>query len=226
MGSELKENALRLRKQGWSYNVITERLRVNKSTLSGWLKDAPYLPNTTVLRRIKAGPRKSGEKRRAKRIAEVLEANILASNDIGKLSSRDLLILGIGLYIGEGVKCTEQTRFVNSNPDVIRAAMRWFREVCLVPNDNFRVTLHIYPDTLESKAKTYWSKMTGIPTHQFCKTFVDLRKTKKINKGKLPFGTAHITIYACGKKEFGVALHRKITGWIHAVNKGINAGVV
>lgn len=226
MGSGLKDNAIRLRRQGWSYNIIAERIGVNKSTLSGWLKDVPYKPNATVLHRIKAGPRKSGELHRAKRIAEVTKANHLASLEIGNLSSRDLLLLGVALYIGEGVKCNEQTRFVNSDPNVVRTAMCWFRNVCLVPNNHFRVTLHIYPDTSEIKAKDYWSKITGIPKHQFCKTFVDLRASKKINKGKLPFGTAHITVNACGKKEFGVALHRKISGWINAVFDRINAGVV
>ena len=226
MSSGLKKRALKLRKQGWSYNIIAGRLDVNKSTLSGWLKDAPYQPNATVLRRIKAGPRKSGERRRAQRINLTREAHRLANDEIGNFSSRDLLMLGIGLYIGEGVKCNEQTRFVNADPNVVRAAMQWFREICLVPDDHFRMTLHIYPDTSEPKAKNYWSKLTGIPKTQFCKTFVDLRPTKKINKGKLPFGTAHITVYACGKMEFGVALHRKITGWSSAVFDRINAGVV
>ena len=226
MGSGLKDKATKLRKQGWSYNIIADRLGVNKSTLSGWLKDAPYQPNATVLRRIKTGPRKSGERRRAQRIAKITEANLLASNEIGNLSARDLFILGIGLYIGEGIKSFEQTRFVNSDPNVIRAVMCWFRNVCLVPNHHFRITLHIYPDNHELKAKKYWSKITGIPKHQFYKTFVDVRATKKINKGKLPFGTAHITVYACGKKEFGVALHRKISGWINAVYERTNAGVV
>ena len=226
MGSVIHNKALKLRKQGWSYNIISARLGVNKSTLSGWLKDAPYEPNSTVLKRIKAGPRISGERRHAKSVAEIAVIRLLADRELGNISKRDLMMLGIGLYIGEGGKTHLQTRFVNADENVVRIAMQWFREICLVPNENFRLTLHIYPDISDLRAKEYWSSVTGIPSMQFGKSYVDTRTSKKINIGKLPFGTAHITVYACGQKRFGVDLHQKILGWIGAVYDRVNAGIV
>ena len=43
----LKWRAVDLRQKGWSYNVITARLGVSKSTLSHWLRTIPY-PTVTV----------------------------------------------------------------------------------------------------------------------------------------------------------------------------------
>ncbi len=229
MGSSLRDKAIRLRTQGWSYNVISDRLHVNKSTLSGWLKHAPYKPNQAVIDRIKAGPRISGELRRQKKIADIAKIHDRAQQDVGEFTSRDLMMIGIGLYIGEGAKQNEQTRFANSDPKVIQIIMHWFRNVCQVPNEHFRATVHIHPDIRIEKALTYWSKITQLPKSQFLATQVDRRTSKRIKIGRLPYGTAHITVNACGKKEFGTALHRKITGWIEAVNKttrSTNAGVV
>ena len=221
MGSNLRDKALKLRLQGWSYNIISSRLRVSKGTLSGWLKRAPYKPNQTVLNRIKAGPRISGERRHGKKLAETLEIHAKAQQDVGELTSRDLMMVGIGLYIGEGTKQNEQTRFANSDPQVVQIIMQWFRNVCQVPNEHFRVTVHAHPDTHLQKAITFWSKITQLPKSQFLATQVDQRTSKRIKKGRLPYGTAHIAINASGKKEFGRVLHRKITGWIEALNQAV-----
>lgn len=226
MSTSLRDKAVRLRKRGWSYNIISRRLGVSRSTLSGWLKHAPYSPNQAVLKRIRTGPRISGERRRAKRIAETREAKNLACDEIGQVSKRDLLMLGIGLYIGEGVKQNEQVRFANSDPAVIKTIMRWFRSICGVPNEHFRITVHSYPDIPMKKVLSYWSVVTELPQSQFLRTQVDHRASKRINKGKLPYGTLHITVNACGNKELGVMLHRRIMGWIETVYNKTIAGVV
>ena len=47
----LKEKAIELRKAGWSYNTIKEKIGVSKSTLSNWLSRIPFIPNEEIIKR-------------------------------------------------------------------------------------------------------------------------------------------------------------------------------
>ncbi len=216
----IKQRAINLRLKGWSYNIIIQRLGVPKSTLCHWLKEVPYKPNAEVRKRIKEGPAKSAEKRSEKRLRSISLIKQQSASELGRLNKRDLWMIGIGLYIGEGTKAYESTQIINSNPHIIKLSMRWFRDICEIPINNFSITLHIYPDISETAAKKYWSKITDIPISQFTKTQTD-RRTNKTNyrKRKLPYGTAEITIRACGESKYGVKLHRRIMGWIDVVYK-------
>jgi len=76
----------------------------------------------------------------------------------------------------------------------------------------------LYPDSDQEKSIKYWSKNTGIPENQFFKSTIDKRTDKKRpNEGKLPFGTAHVSVKSFGNKDFGVYLHRRIMAWINQV---------
>lgn len=215
MKSSIKVKALQLRKEGWSYNIISQKLGVSKSTLSHWLREVPYNPNEEVQRRISEGPAKSAILSHAKKLELIFTTKAKAALEIGRLTKRDLWMLGLGLYIGEGSKLYESIRVLNSDPDVIKLAMKWFREVCGLSTENFTVAIHLYPDTPVNEALKYWSEITKVPISQFGKTQVDLRNNKSRKKHrKLPHGTAHITIRSNGKQEHGVLLHRRIIGWI------------
>ena len=55
----IKEKAINYRKRGYSYNMISERLGLAKSTLSDWLREIPFKPNKKLIRRVKLGRLKS-----------------------------------------------------------------------------------------------------------------------------------------------------------------------
>ena len=55
MKRALKEEAINMRKAGYSYSIIRHQLSVSKSTLSDWLRDIPYLPNEKTRAHIQAG---------------------------------------------------------------------------------------------------------------------------------------------------------------------------
>ncbi len=226
MKSSLRTKAKRLRANGWSYTVIAKRLPVAKSTLSHWLREVPYTPNAAMRKRIREGPAISAMRKHAQKMRKISLAKKSAALELGKLSRRDLWMLGLGLYIGEGTKLYELVRLINSDPDSIRLAMAWFQKCCGVPLSHFTISIHLYPDVSQKQAIRYWSKITGIPRSQFGKTQIDRRTNKTgIKKRKLPFGTAHIGIRSFGRQEFGVALHRRIIGWIEHIYRH-QAGVV
>ena len=198
--------------------MISAKIGVSKSTLSSWLSGIPYTPNKATIKRIGEGKLKSAISKNRQKIESIKKGKLIGASDVGSLTKRDLFMIGIALYIGEGTKSYDITRIINSDPNVIRIAMRWFREVCGLDTKNFQATLFIYPDIKEAAAIEYWSKITEIPASQFRKTQIDRRRNKSSRKHKkLPYGTVHITIKACGNPSHGTELHRRVMGWIEAV---------
>lgn len=226
--SYLKNDALSLREKGYSYELIRQKTGVSKSTLSDWLKRLPYKPNAEVLERMKRGQIKSSGTLRRLRLERIKEARRIAKQELGQVSKRDLMLLGIGLYIGEGSKDDRgSVSFANSDPKVVKLMVNWFTKVVGVEIRNFYIRVHTYPDNDIKETLEFWSKATSIPINQFGKTYIDRRKDKLIkNKNKLPYGTAHIRIRAFGKKEFGTNLLQKIVGWIELTEDQIQAGIV
>lgn len=213
-----KQRAIELRAKGMSYSLISEQLGVSKSTLSNWLKDLPYTPNEEVLSRIRRGQGTYGLRRRQIRIDEIAMLKARGISEVGKVSKRDLWMIGLGLWIGEGSKTMEQIRLVNSDPRVVRLFIRWLREICELQDENITIAMHLYPDSDELSSMKYWMNITKLPKKQFRKTQIDRRLDKKRLKiGKTPYGTLHISVASNLNPEKGVRLYRRMMGWISGV---------
>lgn len=216
--NKLRSQAEALRKRGYSYALIQQKLGVARSTMSYWFKDMPYTPNQEVLNRMKVGPERNGQKRHAERLAEVESLKQFGEKEIGKLSKRDLFMLGLGFYIGEGAKTTEAIRIVNSDPAAVRLAISWLKNAVGLEDENITLSLHLYPDNDIQASKDYWQKITGLPSESLRWVSIDRRENKqKDHRGRLPFGTAHITVRANGDREKGVRLFRRMSGWMSGV---------
>ncbi|HEY9584635.1 MAG TPA: helix-turn-helix transcriptional regulator [Candidatus Paceibacterota bacterium] len=214
----IREKSLILRKNGYSYAFISEKTGISKSTLSDWLHSIDYHPNQEMIDKIGKARAASGRAKHLQKIKTIEEAGNIAISDVGALNQRDLFMLGIGLYIGEGSKTHNNIRVINSNPEIIKLAIKWFMSVCGLKIENFSILIHTYPDNDIDKSLRYWSDKTGVPISQFSKTHIDYRMDKKSFKyGKLPYGTAHLSVRSRGNKEFGVRLSRRILAWIEIV---------
>lgn len=214
-----KEQVINLRKQGYSYNLITAKIPVSKSTLSVWLAQIPYTPNQVVLDRIGNSRAAATKAKHELKLQSYAEAKLLAKTDTGTISRRDLFMLGVALYIGEGQK-NDTVGIINSDPRVITLAMRWLQECYRVPLESFTLAIHLYSDNNRLASLRYWSEQTDIPQSQFGKTQIDLRPNKKGSKrGKLPHGTAHLRVKALGNKRHGVLLARRIKAAMDIVLK-------
>ncbi|MBP7831935.1 MAG: hypothetical protein KA028_02895 [Candidatus Pacebacteria bacterium] len=218
MKQELRNKAKALRLQGYSYSQINELIPVSKSTLSLWLKDIRYVPNKSSLEKIKKSREKITAHRKNAQSVSLENAQKLAKSDIGNLSDRDIFMLGIGIYIGEGTKSNGIIRIINANPSIIRFAMTWLKTITGLSDENFRLRLHLYPDNNVRASEDYWSGQLGLPKKFFHKTYIDIRTNKKLAKrGKLPYGTGHLSIVSNGKPEHGVFLFRRIKAWMDLV---------
>jgi len=206
----LYKEAVDLRKDGYTYSYINKKLGIGKSTLSYWLSEIPFKPNKEMVIKIGKARAKSAECKNKIKRDSIKNAEKWAKNKLQNFSTRDLMIFGLGIYAGEGTKSQDTVRIVNSNPDIIKFSIKWFK-LFDIDSENFSLTIHAYPDSSEKELIKYWLDITRLPLKCFKKTQIDRRNNKiKSKLGKLPFGTLHVTIKANGNKELGVILSRRI----------------
>ena len=216
----IKDKAIRLRTEGFSYTYISSQLSIAKSTLSLWLKDVSFIPNKLTRDRMQESNRKLTELKRVDKIASLSKAFDFAENNIGKITERDLFMLGIGVYIGEGSKIGNFIRIANSDPRIIKFSIKWLKKSFGLSDSNFKIRIHMYPDNNENKVIKFWMKSLGVKKKAFYPSSFDRRSNKKLkNKNTLPYGTAHLSVVSNGDKNFGVLLHRKILASIDSVLK-------
>src|SRR3989338_4840588 len=111
----IRETVFGLRRKGYSYSYISNKIGTPKSTLSGWLSNVPYSPNQETIDRIGKARAASAEWKARRKMESYNKATEAAKNDIGKLTKRDLLMLGLGIYIGEGSKTNDIIRVINAD---------------------------------------------------------------------------------------------------------------
>lgn len=212
----VKDRAMQLRKEGYSYTFIAKKTGVSKGTLSSWLSAIEFSPNQYTQKAIGEALSASISKKAQAKRSSIEEAKVSAQKIIGHFTQRDLLILGIGLYIGEGSKTQNLVRIVNADYKVIRTSIKWFTEIFGIPKTHIKVRLHLYPDISVKEATDFWSDAIGLSRDNFQKPCIDRRANKTIHR-KSSYGTAHITISAMGKKDYGVKLSRKISALMEEV---------
>jgi transposase-like protein len=106
-----KKMAIDLRKQGKSYGEIMNQLDIlSKGTLSFWFRDIELgIKARNRLRRLTSQSKEKNltEFNKRRTAAIIRENNIIykdAEQEIGRLSKRDLLMIGTSLYWGGGCK--------------------------------------------------------------------------------------------------------------------------
>ncbi|NTW27462.1 MAG: hypothetical protein HGA36_03990 [Candidatus Moranbacteria bacterium] len=158
--------AIALRKQGFSYNEILQKIPVAKSTLSVWLRDIGIAKKQTqrLTEKRKVAQQKAHQTCRNNRIEK--ERNIIsqARSEVKKISQKELWLIGIALYWAEGSKQKETNvsqgvSFGNSDPQMILLFHKWMQECCNVSKERFDYRIYIHNTADIEKAKKFWSKL-------------------------------------------------------------------
>ena len=143
--SEKKLLAFNLRRKGESIKSIAEQLGVSKGSVSTWCRDIVLTKkqkNRLRENAIKAGHRGrmiGAQMNKQKKQNTIAKQECLAKEKVGSLSDRDIFMLGIGLYWGEGVKADKSTlAIVNSDPEIILLMYHWFQKILGIQKDRFR----------------------------------------------------------------------------------------
>lgn len=217
MKYEEKQKAIKLREKGESIKQIARILGVSKSSVSVWVREVPISLRQREKLFLNSQSLEVVEKRRNSRIKnEKAKRQIIidkACKDIKAISVSELKIIGIIFYWAEGGKTKRGlVRVANSDPNVIKIMMRFFREVCEVKELKFRGHIHTHSHLNIQNSLNYWSDITSIPISQFHKTYAKPSIASKGKRDSLPFGTLDVII--CDTNLF-----LRIMGWIEKIKK-------
>lgn len=210
---EDKRRAIELRLQGKSYGEIKNIIpSLSKSTLSGWLKNVKLSPEQkrrlkSNLEKITCDARiKSAWTKKKRRIEQIKYIFDRAKKELPYFLNNPLFLVGLSLYWAEGSKKSGETiQFANSDPQMIKIMMKWFREICKVPKEKIRAHIYIHKIYKSERCEEFWSKITGIPVSKFGKT--TYKPTPHKIKRNLDYkGVCRIDIG-------NVNLFRKMMGW-------------
>ncbi|MEA3453197.1 MAG: hypothetical protein U9Q96_02600 [Patescibacteria group bacterium] len=215
---EDKIKAIELRIQGKTFGEIRKIIpNLPKSTLSGWLKNVKLTKaqerklKKNIEKAICGARVKAAWTKRQKRIKQTELIAEQAKKELPYLFKNPLFLVGLSLYWAEGTKFGEQIQFANSDARLIKIMMRWFKEICDVPEKKIRVHIYIHKIYSHENCEKFWSKVTGIPTTKFGKTTFKTT-THKVKKNLHYKGVCRIDIN-------DVKLFRKIMGWQQGVSE-------
>ena len=191
-----RREAIKLRKQGKTYTYIRGLLGVGKSTLSYWIKDVELtlrqrekINKDAKAKQIEAYI-KTTKERRKRLIQNYYNA---AQQELGSLSTRDFLMAGLFLYLGEGSKSDySQVCISNSDPSIIRFAIFWFTKILGVNKNDIRVAVHLYKDMDIEQELKFWRQVTGTTKKHFWKPYIKKTSSQKINHPTFGHGTCKI----------------------------------
>lgn len=219
---QIKEKVKIMRKNGESLGNISKKLHIAKSTLSFWCKD--MVLTETAIKKIKLkGKTKSIQgllryselKRKERMIRNTLQKQE-GADIFGVLSNRDILMIGLGLYWGEGYKYeNSEFGFTNSNPYMIQFYFKWLK-LWNVEKDSliFRITLNEFFRKEEINIKRFWLNFLEIQEGQFSKTTYIKTNLKKASMKNIENYKGILRV----KVRRGIALRNKILGAIDHIS--------
>jgi Homeodomain-like domain-containing protein len=220
---DLRAKARELRADGLSYNEITARLGVSKSSVSLWVRDLPGPPRISCeenRKRSAEGVRQYWAKERQLREAHRADERAAAAAEIGGLTVREILIAGAIAYWCEGAKAKPHRQhcsvvFINSDPGLIGLFLRFLDAAGISRSDLvFTVCIHESGDV--AAACRFWLEVTKASPKQFNKVSLKRHnpRTTRKNIGEGYHGCLRITAHRSSD------LYRKIEGWAAAAMIG------
>ncbi len=201
----LKQKALELRKLGKSYSQIKVKLNVSKSSLSLWLRGHPL--SKQRIRQLRDVSEVRIEKFRQTMLAKREKRfSVLYEEEKKKylpFSERELFIAGLFLYWGEGLKDLKYSlSLYNTNPQMIKFALYWYRNILGIPYQKIKIKLHLYSDMNIARETKFWQRELRMPSSNFSNPYIKKNSSAKINyKGAFGHGTCGLVVHDVKVKE-------------------------
>ena len=195
--SKLLKEGLNLRKHGFSYQEISKKLKIAKSSAYLWCNQVKLSEKAKkrISGRMAIGMKKAKEvlKTKKNQILKIISNNTNTYlSKIGMKKEFNKLLCSF-LYWGEGEKNRNTVVFVNSDPIMIKCFLNLFRSSFSLDENKFRGLVHVHEYHNDDEIKKYWSNITGIPLKQFSKSYKKPHTGKNIRKGYK--GTISIRYY-------------------------------
>lgn len=194
----IKNQAIKLRRSGLSYNEIATVINIAKSTAYEWTKDIELRGDKRIILKKKAELTKNNlslgsktkKKQRDKLINVIKDDANEMLNDINFNKSTNRLLCSF-LFWAEGNKDTTTIRFSNSDPNMIKVFLHLLRTSFSIDESKLNALVHIHSYHNNDEIKKFWSSVTKIPLKQFYKSY----KKPHTGKRKKPDYKGCLTIY-------------------------------
>lgn len=215
--------AVLLRRNGATYSALQQRFGIAKSTLWRWLKAEGLVDTQSqqyTERRLLA-QQKAAEVVHRRRIEKTQVIVTGAKQEIGTLTERELMMVGIALYWGEGSKqkphsVSAGVAFSNSDPRAISVFLAWLQTICGVSLDDVILDLYIHETADGQSAQAFWSEQIGVSVEK-----LPIRwKRHKLTIHRKNIGTSYHGLVRV-KVRRSTDLNRTIAGWIEGIVEGI-----
>ncbi len=196
-----------------TYDRIQLELGCSKSSISLWVRDLPKPDRTRTREESSEIARRGWERTLEIREEARQQTKLAAAADIGRLSDRELFLVGVGLYWSEGSKDKayqrrERVTFINSDPDMVRVYLVWLRLLGVTGEHlRFSITIHETADT--AAAEKFWSEPVGAGRGALLKTTLKRHNPKTVRKHTGDSYHGCLTIRVLQSAE----LYRRIEGW-------------
>ncbi len=223
--SKERIRARKMRMDGESIKKIAKLLNVSVSSVSSWCADIVLSKQQIgALEKRRTDPFYGKKldyylrikKETTDKIENLKEKGI---KKVGLLSRREIFLIGIALYWGEGFKKDKQVGLASSDPFIARFFIYWLKTSFDISSHDLivRVTANeSYKDKIR-KLEEYWSIVLRIPLTHFSKPFFQKTVWKKVYENKDEYhGVIRI------KVRKSIDLLRKIYGFIEGLSRNIN----
>lgn len=203
-----------LRRQGLSYNEILQKVSVAKSSVSLWCQDIELTnqQKERLNKKRKEHLQGLGPLLALKRQKEICRIKEIAKKQISCLTPYEFKIAGAMLYWAEGTKAKGHgVEITNSDPEMIKFMIHWFKEVLGVSPKEIKACLNIHINQDDETIKRYWSEITGISLSNFGKSYIKPEGTGH-RKNLLHNGVIRIRVG-------GGNLRQRVMAWIKMLSE-------
>lgn len=183
---DLRERARELRVKGLTYDQIQVELGCSKGSISLWVRDLPKPERRDPSEQAKLAARKRWEHELDVRDGVRQRTKNAAMEAVGRMSERELFLVGVGLYWAEGSKDKpydrrENVTFVNSDPSMIRVYAAWLDLLGIAPERRqYRLMIHESADV--TAAEQYWADLLRVDVSTFQQTTLKKHNPKTVRK--------------------------------------------
>lgn len=181
---EYKDKIIKLRKRGFSMNMIEKRYGIARSTQSGWFKNIKLTSaqKKKLLQNSKIAlitARKKAvlwhNKQKQQRLEAAKQQALYA---LKKIDANNKYILELALailYLGEGSKTTVETSIGSSDPLILKFFLSCLKKVYNFDIKKTRCELHLRADQDPEKIKRFWARELKLSLNNFKQVTVDRR---------------------------------------------------
>lgn len=222
MHSDLKTKAIQLRKEGSTYSEILRQIPVAKSTLSEWLHSVSLAKyqQQRLTEKKRTACKKGGEARRRERIERTDRIMKESIQELVKIDTDELKLIGATLYWAEGskektYKPGQPVDFSNSDPRMISVFLKWVNNCLQVEPSRLVFSLYLHQSQEQSTTQqiSFWNRIIGVRYNTLERVYLKKNKLASVrrNRGINYHGQLRIVL------KNSADLNRKIAGWIEGI---------